>query len=164
MTPEEHFREGITALGAGRSSEAVDHFHRAVAAEKRLGADRPNMRYISFYGLSLALSKRATRTAIELCEKAAARDSFDSVLLLNLGKVYAVSGRITKALATYERGLRVDPSNKRLQIELARIERRRAPALPALGRDHVINRSLGRLRASFFAPKKPRGARARPQR
>ena len=163
MTPDEHFRDGLTALSAGRSFEAADHFRRAVATEKRLGADRPNMRYISFYGLSLALCRRATRTAIELCEKAAAHDSFDAVLLLNLGKVYAISGRTTKALATYERGLRVDPSNKRLQIELARIERRREPALPALGRDHVINRSLGRLRASLFA-KKPRGAGARPPR
>jgi len=163
LTPEEHFRDGLTALGAGRPSEAVDHFHRAVAAEKRLGADRPQMRYVSFYGLSLALSKRATRTAIELCERAAAHDSFDAVLLLNLGKVYVLSGRITKALAAYERGLRVDPSNKRLQIELARIDRRRAPALPALSRDHVINRSLGRLRASLFS-RKSHAAHARPPR
>jgi len=160
VSPEEHFRDGLTALGAGRVSEASDHFRRAVAAEQRMGADRPQMRYVSFYGLSLALTKRATRTAIELCEKAAAHDSFDAVLLLNLGKVYLLSGRTSKALATYERGLLIDPSNKRLHAEMARLDRRAKPALPALGRDHVINRSLGRLRASLFSAKgRPKSAR-----
>jgi tetratricopeptide (TPR) repeat protein len=154
VTPEDHFRDGLSALGTGRPAEAADHFQHAISTEKNLGAVRPQMRYVSFYGLSMALSKRSLHAAVDLCERAAARDTFDAVLMLNLGRVYVLTGRRIKALATFERGLHIDPSNRRIKSALSRLDRRRAPAWPSLGRDHAVNRSLGRLRASFLGPRR----------
>jgi tetratricopeptide (TPR) repeat protein len=150
VQPEEHFQDGLNALEAGHPGEAVDHFRYAIAAEKKAGAARPRMRTISYYGLSLVFSRRAARQGVELCEKAAARDSFDPVLQLNLGKAYRHIGRTTKALAALERGLDLDPTNLRLSIEKSRLDRRGRPLVPGLGRDHPLNRSFGRLRASIF--------------
>ncbi len=153
MTSEDHFQNGLTALGAGQPQAAVVHFRHAISSEKRQGAVRPQMRYVSYYGLSMALSDQSLHTAVELCERAANRDTFDAVLMLNLGRVYGLTRRRTKALATFERGLQLDPSNKRIKIEMSRIDRRHPPALPSLGRDHLLNRSLGRLRASLVSRK-----------
>ena len=154
MTPEDHFRDGLSALGAGRPAEAVDHFQHAISSEKQMGAVRPQMRYVSYYGLSMALSKRSLHAAVDLCERAADRDDFDAILMLNLGRVYVLTGRRIKALATFERGLQLDPSNRRIRTEVSRLDRRRAPAWPSLGRDHAVNRSLGRLRASLLGPRR----------
>jgi len=150
VQPEDHFQDGLNALEAGRPGEAVDHFRYAITAEKKSGVSRPQMRYVSYYGLSLVFSRRAARQGVEFCEKAAARDSFDPILLLNLGKAYRHIGRTTRALAAFERGLQLDPTNLRLIIERSRLDRRARPLLPALGRDHPFNRSFGRLRASLF--------------
>jgi tetratricopeptide (TPR) repeat protein len=147
---EEHFRDGISALENGRPGEAVQHFRYAIASERKKSSARPPMRYVSYYGLSLVLSRQAVHQGVEFCERAAVRDSFDAVLLLNLGRVYRVTGRTTKALAAFERGLKLDPTNLRLKIERSRLDRRARPALPGLGRDHPLNRSLGRLRASLL--------------
>jgi tetratricopeptide (TPR) repeat protein len=155
MVPEGHFRKGLEALNDGRMREARDHFRAAIAVEKDQGPARPQMRYVSYYGLSLVLTEGPSRMAVGFCEQAASRDSFDPVLQLNLGRVYLVAGMTTRALAAFESGLRLDPSNKRLQAELVRADRRARPTLPRLGRDHPINRSLGRLRASLF-PRRPR--------
>jgi tetratricopeptide (TPR) repeat protein len=105
------------------------------------------MRYRSFYGLSRALSKRPTLEDVKLCEQAAAADHYDPVLLLNLGKVYLRAGKTTRALLTLERGLQLEPEHAELRALYARADRRARPVLPAIGRDHALNRSLGRLRS-----------------
>lgn len=159
MQPEIHYRDGLTALESGRPAEAADQFMYAIAAEKKTGSARPQMRFVSYYGLCLVLTQRAARQGIELCEKAAARDSFDPLLQLNLGRVYRVVGRTTKALEAFERGLRLDPANLRLRIERSRLDRRARPTVPVLGRDHPINRSFGRLKASLFTRRPRAGER-----
>lgn len=146
-----HFRRGVAALAAGKPIDAVEHFQAALTADKAKGSPRPPMRYISYYGLSLALADRPTAQAVKACERAAARDSFDPVLFLNLGRVYLLAGMTTKALATFERGLRLDPGHRALRAALSGADRRSKPPLSMLSRDNPLNRSLGKLRAQLFA-------------
>ena len=47
------------------------------------------------------------------------------------------------AMSAFEQGLRVDPKNATLQIELARVDRRRGPVISFLPRSNLINRWLG---------------------
>ncbi len=67
--------------------------------ERERSVSRPQMRYMSYYGLSLAQTKRPSRQAIKACETAATVDFFSPDLLLNLGKVYLLAGKTSKALA-----------------------------------------------------------------
>lgn len=147
--PERHYQSGLTLLNRGRYHEAVTQFQAALESEKERGAMRPQMRYLSYYGLSRALANRPTPEDVQICERAAAQDSFDATLLLNLGKVYLLTGKTTKALATFERGMKLDPNDRSLRAMFRRADRRARPPLPMLGRDHPLNRSLGRLRASL---------------
>jgi len=105
--------------------------------------------------LSSALANRPTPEAIQACELAARRDFCNAEMQLNLGKVYMLAGKTTRALAALDRGLKIAPGNKSLSDEKARADRRKRPAIPWLRRNHPVNCWLGRVRNSF-------GTRTRP--
>jgi len=150
--PEQSFRKGLAALKTGNTAEALAQFQAAVTHGHERANLRSRMHYLSYYGLSLALAHRPSEYAIGACVKAAAVDPFDLALQHNLATVYVLAKQPTKALAVLERALQLDPANKQLRAELARLDRRRRPPLSKLDRDHPLNRWLGRLRASVVGP------------
>jgi len=149
LTAENHFRRGLTALVDGDAAVAADYFQSAILTEVQRGVKRPQMRYLSYYGLSRAQAFGATPQAIQACETAARRDFFNPDLLLNLGRVYLLAGKTTKALSAFERGLGLAPTHRGLLAELTRIDRRAAPPLGLVSRSHPLNKWLGRLRSSL---------------
>jgi tetratricopeptide (TPR) repeat protein len=108
------------------------------------------MRYLSYWGLALAQARRA-HEAVQACEMAARGEPYNPDLLLNLGRVHLLTGRLTLALATLERARRMAPWHKGIAIELSKVDRRKAPPLPMLHRDHPINRLLGKWRSGLLA-------------
>ncbi len=146
LAAENCYREGLVALMEGRPDKATNYFEAAMLTERQHNVHRPQMRYLSYFGLSRAMSRGADRDSIRACETAATEEFFNADLLLNLGKVYLLAGKVTKALNTFERGLNVDPNHKGLQAAIRRADRRRRPPLPFLQRDHLINYWLGRMR------------------
>ncbi len=149
LTAENHFRRGLTALVDGDPAAASDHFQAAILTEVQRGVRRPQMRYLSYYGLSRAQALGATPQSIQACETAARRDFFNPDLLLNLGRVYLLAGKTTKALAAFERGLALASNHKGLLAEVTKIDRRAAPPLGIVSRAHPLNKWLGRLRCSL---------------
>lgn len=151
LSAENSFRRGLVALVDGDPASATDHFHAAILIEVQHGVTRPQMRYLSYYGLSRAQAQGATAQAIQACETAARRDFFSPELLLNLGRVYLLAGKTTKALATFHRGLELSPSHKALLAEYAKIDRRETPPLTIVARSNPLNKMLGKLRYSLRA-------------
>jgi tetratricopeptide (TPR) repeat protein len=149
LSAENEFRRGLVALVDGYPGIASDHFQAAIVIERQRGAARPQMRYLSYYGLSLARSRGATPQAIQACEVASRRDFFNPDLLLNLGRVYLLAGKTTKALATFERGLQLAPDHRGLITEHAKVDRREAPPFSIIRRGHPLNKLFGRLRWSW---------------
>jgi tetratricopeptide (TPR) repeat protein len=148
---ERHFQVGLGLFAQGRYADAAVRFQAAVFSETKTQVTRPQMRYRSYFGLSRALSRGAKLEDVKLCEMAAEADHFDPILQLNLGRVYLRAGKTTRALQAFRQGLHLDPNNRELQAAFAAADRRRKPVIPVLGRDHSVNRSLGRLRSRFVA-------------
>lgn len=144
------FKKGLTALAQGRPAEATAMFEAAMVIERERGVGRPQMRYLSYYGLGLAQSSRPTKEAIKACETAATRDFFNPDLFLNLGKVYLLAGKYTRAMQVFEHGLKIAPRHPALRAELERVDRRAKPPFPKLSRNHFLNRWFGMLRARFL--------------
>jgi len=144
-----HFRRGMAALNARDAARAATHFEEAICAERLRGAIRPRARFLSYYGLGRALANGATREAIQACELAVARDSFDPTLQLNLARVYLLAHRTSRALEILERALSLHPGDRALEALLARVDRRACRVVIGLKRDHLLNRTLGRVRAGF---------------
>jgi tetratricopeptide (TPR) repeat protein len=148
LSAENQFRQGLVALVDGDPNTAAERFHSAIQIERQRHARRPQMRYLSYYGLSLALAHGPTQESILACETAARRDFFNPDLLLNLGKVYALAGLTTRALSTFERGLALAPSSPSLRAELGKLDRRQPLPIGWLARSNPANRALGRMRSS----------------
>jgi len=146
LSSEIHFRKGLVALSEGRHAEAAEQFKQAILIERQRSAPRPQMRYVSFYGLAQALAGGATPEAIQACEHAARLDFCNPDLQLNLGKVCLLAGKNTRAFMAFERGLRLAPGHPSLKAAMAEVERRGTLVLPFLKRSHPLNRWLGRLK------------------
>lgn len=149
LDPIRHFQCGISLFQRGRFEEAARQFEAGLVEEKRRGSLRPTMRAISYLALSRSLFRRPTHEEIESCEWAARKDGFDPDVLANLGHIYLLAGKTSRGLNVLERGLAVDPRNRRIREIIASSNRRAQPVIPKLSRNHPINRSLGRLRASL---------------
>ena len=149
VSADTHFRRGIAALNERDSARAATHFEEAIYAERLQGAIRPRARFLSYYGLSRALTNGATREATQACEVAVARDSFDPTLHLNLARVYLLAHRKTRALEVLERARGLHPGHPALEALLKRVDRRSRPVVRKLGREHAFNRVLGRVRTGF---------------
>jgi len=145
-----HYRQAIALMSDRRYADAARRFEAAIGAHRARATARPPMRYYSFLALARALAAGKPRAEdMRLCERAATSDGFDPVLQLNLRRVCLMAGMTTRALAAFSRGLRLDPDNRQLGALLSAHDRRRRPVFPGLGRDHGLNRSLGRLRSAL---------------
>jgi len=148
LSAENNFRRGLAALVDDNHRDAAVFFARAIEIQRQRAGDVPEPRYLSYYGFSLAKSRAVSREALDACARAAASGGPDPDLYLNLGRVYLLAGKTALALEAFSQGLRLVPGHAPLARELGRIDRRSAPVLPLLGRDHALNRYLGRLRAA----------------
>ena len=151
LSAENSFRRGLAALVDADPTAAADHFQAAILIEVQHGVRRPQMRYLSYYGLSQAQARGATPHVIQACETAARRDFFNPDLFLNLGRVFLLAGKTTKAFAAFQRGLELAPRHKALLADYAKIDRREAPPLAIVSRSNPLNKMLGKLRCSLRA-------------
>ena len=150
VDPNAQFRAGLKALRSGNEERAMLHFGAALDGQmERGGNDRDTGRYLSYYGLSMALCRGANHESLRACQRAVNLDNCDADLFLNLARVYLMARKKTRAMEIISRGLRIDPAHSGLTRLQAREERRARPLVPMLHRDHPLNRSLGRLRSSL---------------
>jgi predicted Zn-dependent protease len=149
----------VARLSDDHAAEAAHHFLTAIRLEREHGVRRPEMRYLSCFGLSLALAGGSLEEALRACRTAVARDPENPDLHLNLARVHLQAKDAGSALQAAEAGLALDPAHRGLRALVSAVERRRRPPLRFLTRDHPVNRVLGRLRASLRTHEKAPPAR-----
>ncbi|MFQ5767294.1 MAG: tetratricopeptide repeat protein [Acidobacteriota bacterium] len=145
LSAENNYKKGLVAMVEGRPAVARELFLAAMEEEKCHGVTPVQRRYLSHYGLSLALSGGETGQAVEACRKAIRGESRDPVLFLNLGKVELMAGRRGQAIRAFKRGLSIDPGHGGLTEALKRADRRRGRPHPTPGRARWSGGSRGGL-------------------
>jgi tetratricopeptide (TPR) repeat protein len=140
LDPMVEFKEGVELLKNEYPQKALARFRRAFECEKH------NPYYISFLGLSIARAQQKWDQASELCEIAVQLKPTEVQFHLNLGEVYASAGLREKALDKLDDALERFGDDIRLKQARSKVENRRAPLLPLIGREHFLNRELGKLR------------------
>ena len=138
--PMVEFREGVELLKNEYPQKALVRLRRAFESDKH------NPYYISFLGLSLARAQRKWEQASELCEIAVQLRPGEIQFHLNLGEVYACAGLREKALDKLDDATKLFGEDARLRQARSKVQNRRAPLLPLIGRGHFLNRELGKLR------------------
>ena len=140
LNPMAEFKEGVELLKNEYPQKALVRFKRA------LECDKHNPYYMSFLGLSIARAQRKWDQAFELCEMAVQLKPKEIQFYLNLGEVYAASGLREKALDKLDGALEIFGEDARLKQARSKVQNRRNPILPFFGREHFLNRELGKLR------------------
>ncbi len=103
--------------------------------------------YLSMMGLcesmmgDSAKGEKMCRMALQLagCER-------DPMLYVNLGRVMLERGDRIGARENYMKAYRRDNTNAPAALELSRMGVRKKPLISFLGRDHPLNKCLGKLR------------------
>ena len=146
---EQSFQQGVSALTDGRRREALAYFNGAIEIERRVTGSRTQARYLSYYGLSLALNSGNLHESVRCCRAAAKLERYRPDLCWNLGRVLLMANRRREAHRAFKWGLRMQPDHEGIRTDLQRMGNRRRPILPFLHRANSINVFLGRiLRAS----------------
>jgi len=134
------FRFGLAHMRDGQSFEALAAFRQAASMEPQ------NPYFLSYYGLALGQASRNWDEAEALCLAALRKRRQIPQLYLNLAELYRCRGRVADAVETINDGLRYTANDSRLMDALSIFGRRRAPVLSFLGRNHPLNRYLGKVR------------------
>jgi tetratricopeptide (TPR) repeat protein len=138
------FREGVELLKNEYPEKALVKLRRAFESDQR------NPYYISFLGLSMARAEHNWEQALDLCETAVRLKRTEIKFHLNLVEVYALAGWREKALQKLDGAIKLFGGDARLKRARAKVVERRSPVLPFFGRDHFLNRELGKLRHRMF--------------
>lgn len=102
----------------------------------------------SYYGLCLAMVKHKYAEALKYCNISVKANFMDPEHRVNLALVYLERDDRKNAVRNLEAGLRLQPSNKRIQQIFGEIGRRKSVTFSFLSRRNPINVWLGRLRDS----------------
>ncbi len=134
------FRFGLAHLRDGQSFEALSAFRQAASMEPQ------NPYFLSYYGLALGQASRNWDEAEALCMAALRKRRQIPQLYLNLAELYRCRGRVADAVETLNDGLRYTGRDSRVVEALGLFGYRKPPVLSFLGRNHPLNRYLGRWR------------------
>jgi tetratricopeptide (TPR) repeat protein len=159
LSAEKYYKEGLIAFKARAYKRAAPLFRHALDLDRDRGRRHPEMRYLSYYGLSLARAGLSQKQAIEACRTAVKQQTNDPLLFLNLARVYALNCKLEAAMEMYERGLRLTPDDPVLRRELNNLDRRSKAVVPFLSRSNPLNLYLGKLRSRMFGGLSARTAR-----
>jgi tetratricopeptide (TPR) repeat protein len=140
LDPMDEFRKGVELLKNEYPQKALLRLRNAYESDKH------NAYYSSFLGLAIARAQRKWDRASELCEIAVQLKPKEIQFHLNMVEVYAFAGQREKALDKLDHALELFGEDARLRQARSKVEKRRAPLLPFFGRQHFLNRKLGKLR------------------
>lgn len=153
VVAEKSFAKGVESVGRGDFLSGLAYFEAAMELAKKVEKVTPPPRYLSYYGLCLALVSTKTQTALELCESAVAVEFYNPDLFHNLARVHLRMGRRDRAYPVLLRGLQLHPGHRAILGDLRAMGMRRRPFLPFLSRGNPVNRFLGMmLREAERAP------------
>lgn len=134
-------RKGLAEMERNNTMLALIHFEDAAKLE-----DSPLVR--SYLAFCLAREHRQMQKAAALCTGALQDEPGNPVHYLNLGRIYLLAGQKNRAIQTWRRGLKFG-HHPQIAAELRNLGRRKPPVLKSLGREHPLNKQLGRLLQKF---------------
>ena len=136
----------------GNNAEAARLFRELI----EYGCRDPEV--LSYGGFLIATEEGDVKTGLAWCERAMEMAFYDAQMYVNLARLHEQTSWKTQAVQVLRKGLRFDPGNETLLVEINRISPRSPHPIPALPRGNVVNRILGKLRSreKQKATKKPK--------
>jgi predicted Zn-dependent protease len=134
---KETFKKGMEAVDRGDTKNGFAYLESLFEA----GYD-PVL--ASYYAVCLAKERGEVQNAIVLCREAMEDDPGNQLHYLNLGRVLVAAQRKREAIKAFRDGL-LYGKNGLIGKELDMLGWRKPPVFPSLGREHSLNKFLGRM-------------------
>ena len=144
---ETHFQRGLNLMKTSNYRKASECFDEAIRTNRSQDFFQKKAKYLSYYGLCLALGEDKVDEGLSFCKKAIRENFFQPDFYLNLGKVYLKKGSRGKAFMAFRKGLQFDNGNKQIISELKQLDIGRQPFFFFLFRNHPFNKYMGILLA-----------------
>jgi tetratricopeptide (TPR) repeat protein len=145
VVAEKSYTKGVESVAKGDFLSGLAYFEAAIELAKKVEKIAPPPKYLSYYGLCLAMVSTKSQTALELCESAVAVEFYNPDLFHNLARVHLRMGRRDRAYPVLLRGLQLHPGHRGLIGDMHSLGIRRKPVLPFLARGNPVNRLLGAM-------------------
>jgi len=129
------FTKGVQSLARGEWPTALASFENAARLKS-------TPLHNSFLALCMARERGQFKKAIALSTEALEAEPDNSVLYLNLGKIYLLQKERDEAIRIFRQGLGREV-NEQIIAELDRLGSRKPPPLSLLHRDNPLNKYLG---------------------
>jgi len=147
LAAERSFNDGLAALAESRHRQAAAHFKNAMQIEETRNVSLRDMRYLSYYGLSVSRSGGNSAAGLRACRDAAESEPHKPIFLLNLGLAHLECGEPDRALDCFRRGASLAPAHGPLRRELARLTRQMRPAMREVRRNRLAHRWVNQIRS-----------------
>ena len=145
----EQIDKAVQLTRESRYEDALEVFERLLpqlssqdVTEKRVLSNAS-----SFYGLCVAMVRRRYAEAVQYCNLSLKSQFMDPDHLANLALVYLERDDRADAIEKLHEGLRIQPSNTRINKILDDIGRRQTPVISFLSRNNPLNVWLGKRRS-----------------
>ena len=132
---EKEFSLALTALKAEDALSALSLLERALKLEDRAC-------WYSYLGYCIAKERGQQRKGLEFCHKSLEAEPGNPEHYLNLGRVHLLAGDRVEALRLLREGMTWGDHPGIRQL-LESLGSRKPPVLPALSRNHPLNKYLG---------------------
>jgi tetratricopeptide (TPR) repeat protein len=136
-SPKGYFIKGKEMLRDGNMNAACKNFYKAYIADMK----KPE--YLSFYGLTAAISKGEIKLGLELCTRAIKLEFYKPEFYVNLAKVYDKSGNKKGAITALKKGAKYDTKGEEIHNMLVELGVRKRPVIPFFKRSNPLNKILG---------------------
>ena len=137
-------REGIDCCRRGDWNEGLRYLGQ-VAERGNTGSGLPGIFY-SYLGYGIALREQRVKEGLRLCRHSVKVEFYQADNYLNLARTCLLARDRRGAVRAVKDGLKIDPHHAGLLVLQTELGVRGQPVLPFLGRSHILNRFLGRLR------------------
>jgi tetratricopeptide (TPR) repeat protein len=134
---KENFKKGMEAVDRGDTKVGL-------ACLEGLFAAGHDPLLASYYAVCLAKERGELQKALLLCGEAMEDDRGNSLHYLNLGRVLVAAERKREAIKAFRDGL-LYGKNKLIRKELDMLGWRKPPVISGLGREHPVNKYLGKI-------------------
>lgn len=146
-TPAQTLEEAIRLARAEEFLQALTLFLDVYGSDEAPPMRTPKSASgLSWFGLTIALVRKQTKPAVDLCRRAIELEFYNGDHYANLARVYVAANNRKKALETVEQGLKHVPDHGYLLAVRKSLGIRARPAVPFLDRANAINVSLGQAR------------------
>jgi tetratricopeptide (TPR) repeat protein len=131
-----------------KAIEVFEKYLPILSSEGDLQDKRVAASCFSYYGVCLAMVRHKYAEALKYCNISIKANFMEADHRINLALIYLERDDRRKAVENLEAGLRLQPSNKRIQRIFGQIGRRQQVMFGFLNRRNPINVAFGRMRVS----------------